>query len=82
MLKTIETNTRTFEFTNVGELKAVKHGPVDFLREAELIKEGYTIPCTIGYIEHFDNTIEPTHIFINSGCTETGYCYYEETIEL
>ena len=82
MITTIKTSRRDYELTNVGELKKVNHGLVDYLRSAEIIENGYTIPCTVGYIERSDNTIEPTHIFINTGCTENGYCYYEETIEL
>lgn len=64
-----------------GELTKVNHGLVDYIADGEIIMDDDRIPCEVGYTD-FGNGPEETYIFLHTGVTEKGNCYYEETIKI
>lgn len=63
------------------KLHSVDKGLVDYTREGYLLRDNEKIPCLIGYTD-YSGIIEPTHLFIGNGVTDSGNHYYAETITL
>ena len=83
----------TYERT--GALQPIAHGLTDYVAEGRLLRNDEWIPCEIGYTGWYSSMnskgqyepngcylIDPTHIFVKDGMTESGNHYYAETIEL